>query len=161
MIRQAYVDDAAAIAAIYNHYISHTVVTFEEDTLSMPDMRDRIVQTLAQGLPWLVAEREGEVTGYAYASKWLGRCAYRYSLEVTVYIAPTATGSGLGTKLYEALFDELRGGSFHVAIAGIALPNDPSIALHEKLGMEKVAHFSEVGFKFNRWIDVGYWQGKL
>ncbi len=110
-------------------------------------------------LPWLVAENDsGVVVGYAYASKWKGRCAYRHSAEVTVYLAPDAAAQGVGTRLYEALFSELRDRGIHTAIGGIALPNPPSVALHEKFGMKKVAHFAEVGHKFDRWIDVGYWQ---
>jgi phosphinothricin acetyltransferase len=98
------------------------------------------------------------VQGFAYASKWKGRCAYRYSVESTAYLADCSTGRGIGTRLYEALFTELRKSKMHVVMAGIALPNDASIALHEKLGFEKVAHFREVGWKFGKWIDVGYWQ---
>ena len=87
-----------------------------------------------------------------------GRCAYRYSAEVTVYLDAAVVGQGLGTQLYTALFDSLRRSGCHVAIGGIALPNAASVALHEKFAMQKVAHFGEVGFKFGRWVDVGYWQ---
>jgi len=96
--------------------------------------------------------------GYCYASKWKGRCAYRYSVESTVYLSPDATGKGIGSKLYGTLLAELRQRQFHTVIGGIALPNPASVALHEKLGFEKVAQFRQVGNKFGRWIDVGYWQ---
>mgnify|MGYP001812776637 CR=1 FL=1 len=161
MIRPAIAADAAAIAGIYNHYIAHTVVTFEEDPVSGGEIAARIGETGEAGLPWLVAEEGGAVVGYAYASKWKGRCAYRYSVEVTVYLAPGSDGRGLGTSLYRELFDRLRQCGMHTAMGGISLPNPASVALHEKFGMEKVAHFREVGFKFDRWVDVGYWQGTL
>jgi len=157
-IRQASIADAAAIAAIYNHYVRETSITFEEQTVDLSDMAARIAEVRGASLPWLVHEREGIVTGYAYASKWKGRCAYRYSVESSVYLAPDATGRGIGAELYRRLIEELTGLGLHVAIGGIALPNAASVALHEKLGFRKVAEFSEVGFKFGRWIDVGYWQ---
>lgn len=161
VIRPVRAVDAASIAEIYNYYINHTVITFEEQEVSAADIESRILDTEATNLPWLVAESEGIVAGYAYASPWKGRCAYRFSVEVTVYLAQDAGGLGLGTRLYAQLFSQLAERSYHVAIGGIALPNPASIALHEKLGMEKVAHFREVGFKFGRWVDVGYWQCQL
>ncbi len=160
-VRDAQADDAAAIAAIYNHYIEHTVVTFEESPVSGADIRDRIEETRALALPWLVAEEAGSVLGYAYASRWKGRCAYRFSVEVTVYLAPDTGGRGLGSLLYEHLLQRLRQAGMHSVLGGIALPNPASVALHEKFGMKKVAHLEEVGFKFDRWVDVGYWQGRL
>ena len=159
MIRPVQTVDAQQIAEIYNHYIRETVVTFEEEPVSAADIAARIAESQDQSLPWLVAESEKGLVGYAYASKWKGRCAYRHSLEVTVYLAPTASGVGWGSKLYDALFTELRKGDTHVVIGGISLPNEASIALHEKFGMRKVGHFNEVGFKFGEWVDVGYWQG--
>ncbi|MCG8426898.1 MAG: N-acetyltransferase family protein [Chromatiales bacterium] len=161
MIRQANRDDSDYIAAIYNHYIQKTVITFEEEAVSTGEMAERIKKVASSGLPWLVAEVDGEVIGYAYASEWSGRCAYRYSVEVTVYLSNASVSKGWGTKLYAALFAQLRDRSIHTVIGAIALPNPASIALHEKLGMKKVAHFEEVGFKFDKWIDVGYWQGRL
>lgn len=161
MIRAATAADAAAIAAIYNHYVRSTVVTFEESEVAEDDMAERIAEVEAAGLPWCVAEDAGAVLGFAHASKWKGRCAYRHTVEVTVYLEPSATGRGWGRRLYEALFDALRERRIHAAIGGIALPNPASIALHERLGMSKVAHFREVGRKFERWIDVGYWQCTL
>ena len=159
MIRLAAITDAASIASIYNHYVLNTVVTFEEEAVSATEMAERLAETATAGLPWLVIEQTGSVVGYAYASKWKGRCAYRFTVEATVYLAPDAGGQGHGTKLYEALFAELKKKSVHVVIGGIALPNQASIALHEKFGLQKVAHFKEVGFKFKKWVDVGYWQG--
>jgi phosphinothricin acetyltransferase len=157
-VRAAIGADAAAMARIYNHYVSHSVVTFEETPVSAAEMAVRLAEIDSLELPWLVAEAPGGVQGYAYAGRWKNRCAYRHSVEVTVYVEPAALGRGLGTQLYAALFAVLRQSEVHFAIGGIALPNDASVALHEKFGMRKVAHFSEVGCKFGRWIDVGYWQ---
>ncbi|NVK21101.1 MAG: N-acetyltransferase family protein [Kangiellaceae bacterium] len=158
VIRNVIEADASQIADIYNHYIENTIITFETAQVSSQEMANRIHETLAQSLPYLIIESDGQVLGYAYASKWKGRCAYRYSVEVTVYLSPTATGKGLGSRLYKELLNELKQLGYRTAIGGIALPNPASIALHEKMGMEKVAHFKQVGFKFDEWIDVGYWQ---
>jgi len=157
MIRPATTADAAAICAIYNHYVLGTTITFEESPITPEEMENRIRETLAS-LPWLVWEHDGAIQGFAYASKWKGRCAYRHSTEVTVYLDPKSTGRGVGSRLYEALLTDLRQRNFHAVIGGIALPNPASIALHERLGFRKVAHFEQVGWKFGRWIDVGYWQ---
>jgi phosphinothricin acetyltransferase len=113
------------------------------------------------GLPWLVAEQDGRLLGYAYATRWRVRPAYRTSVESSVYLGGEAAGRGLGSALYRALLDALRRLDVHMVIGGIAQPNERSVALHEKLGFRKVAHFSEVGRKFGRWIDVGYWELRL
>ncbi|GAB2879928.1 GNAT family N-acetyltransferase [Pseudoduganella ginsengisoli] len=160
-LRDATVDDAPAIAAIYNPYIIDTTISFEEDPVQDDEIARRIGDVQAAGLPWLVAEEEGVVIGYAYATKWRVRHAYRHSVESTVYLAPAAARKGVGSALYQALLERLRAGGYHLVIGGIALPNDASVALHEKMGYEKAAHFKEVGFKFGRWLDVGYWQKKL
>lgn len=161
MIRDVKPSDASTIANIYNHYILQTSVTFEETAVDAPDIVNRIAETQSENLPWVVAELDENIIGYAYASKWKGRCAYRYSVEVTVYLSPDHTGKGAGSQLYTALFAQLKSLGYHVVIGGITLPNAPSIALHEKFGMEKSGHFKEVGFKFGKWTDVGYWQGFL
>ncbi len=157
MIRAATVDDAGAICDIYNHYVRNTVITFEEEPVSAEGMRTRILEITA-ALPWLVSEEDGQIIGYAYAGKWQGRCAYRFTVESTVYLDPRFKGRGAGTKLYEALISSLRLRSVHCVIGGVALPNPASVALHEKLGFTKAAHFKEVGWKFDEWIDVGYWE---
>ena len=157
MIRDATAADAAAIAEIYNHYVLHTIVTFEEEVVPASEMAARIEEVYASQLPWIVAEREGKVVGFAYASKWKGRCAYRYSTETTVYLAPDQGGRGIGSELYGRLLPMLQERKLHAVMGGIALPNPASVALHEKFGMKKVAHFKEVGYKFDRWIDVAYW----
>lgn len=157
-IRPAERADALAVAAIYNHYVATTCITFETEPVSPEGMADRITEANDTRLPWLVAEEGDAIVGYAYASKWKGRCAYRYSAESTVYLDQAYTGCGRGKALYVALIDALRARGLQTVIGGIALPNDASIALHEGLGFEKVAHFRRVGFKQERWIDVGYWQ---
>jgi phosphinothricin acetyltransferase len=161
VIRMATPEDASSIAKIYNHYVLNTAISFETDAVCEADMAARIREVAGVGLPWLVAEREGVVLGYAYASKWKGRCAYRFSVEASVYVDAAHTRQGIGVELYDALLAQLRCGDTHVVIGGIALPNEGSVALHERFGFRKVAHFSEVGFKFERWIDVGYWQVTL
>ncbi len=161
MIRTARASDAKALSDIYNYYVLNTVVTFEEEPVEEADMAQRLSETLEANLPWLVVEDNHEVVGFAYASKWKGRCAYRHSVEVTVYLSHLATAKGHGSMLYSQLFELLRNRSIHVVLGGISLPNEASIALHEKFGMSKVAHFEEVGHKFGNWVDVGYWQGKL
>ncbi|MGB0579810.1 MAG: arsinothricin resistance N-acetyltransferase ArsN1 family B [Limisphaerales bacterium] len=155
MIRRATNDDAGAIARIYNHYIEHTIITFEETPVTAEEMNNRMVSNT---LPRLVAEEDGIVSGSAYAQQWRPRSAYRHSVECSVYLDPAATGRGLGKQLYQRLFELLREMKIHTVIGGIALPNDPSVGLHESLGFEKVAHYREVGRKFGQWIDVAYWQ---
>jgi L-amino acid N-acyltransferase YncA len=151
-------DDAAAIARIYEHYVDNSCATFEEQPVSVHDMSARMTEIAASGYPWLVVEKHGGVAGYAYAGKWKGRDAYRFCAESTVYLTPAQMGHGFGGALYRALMLQLRALGLHVVVGCIALPNEPSVALHEKVGFRKVAHFTEVGFKFGRWIDVGYWQ---
>lgn len=160
MIRPATPDDAAAIVAIYNHYVATTVISFEERPVTPDEMAGRIGDVMAS-LPWLVYEAGGRVLGYAYATKWRVRSAYRYSAETSVYVAPGEGGKGIGSALYQELLDQLRAREIHMAIGGIAQPNPASVALHERLGFEKVAHFKEVGRKFDRWIDMGYWELRL
>lgn len=161
IVRDVASGDASAIATIYNYYIANTTVTFEEAEVSAQQFAARITEATALGMPYLVAEVNNAVVGFAYASKWKGRCAYRYSVEVTVYLAADRAGAGLGSLLYAALFEQLKALGYHTVIGGISLPNPASIALHEKFTMQKVAHFKEVGFKFGQWVDVGYWQGTL
>ena len=157
MIRKATTDDAAAIAAIYNPFILDTTVTFEETPLSAVEMAARIA-SIAATHPWLVDAEGSSIRGYAYASPWKARSAYRHCAECTIYLAPAARGRGIGTALYSALVEELRRRGFHALLGGIAQPNEASVALHEKLGFRKVGQLLEVGWKFERRIDVGYWE---
>ncbi len=160
-IRPATTDDAEQIAAIYNYYIANTVVTFETEQVDAHEIAERIAAAIAIPLPWLIAEDDGTLLGYAYASKWKGRCAYRFAVESTIYLDYEKTGKGIGMPLYSALIDAIRAHSMRSVIGGISLPNDASVHLHERLGFRKVGHFERVGFKQDRWVDVGYWQLQL
>jgi phosphinothricin acetyltransferase len=157
MLRAAQPTDAAAIAALYNHYILHTTITFEMAAVTEAEIVGRLA-AVQPALPWLVAERDGALVGYAYASPWRTRAAYRQSVETTVYVDRNHGHGGIGSALYAALIAELRSRSLHALIGGISLPNAASVALHEKFGFRKVAHFEQVGRKFDRWLDVGYWE---
>jgi len=165
MIRAATSADTHRLAQIYNHYINHTTITFEEVPLSPMEMAARLQSIESLGLPWLVAEEDSLIEGFAYATNWKSRQAYCHSVEITAYLAPNSESRGLGTQLYRELFKQLKEGNAphapHAVIACVALPNERSIALHKKFGMQEVARFSEVGFKFDRWIDVAYWQVNL
>jgi L-amino acid N-acyltransferase YncA len=157
-VRAATSADAAAIAAIYNHYVARTVITFEEEEVPAQAMAARIADVQAQDLPWLVAQQDGAVLGYSYASRWKARSAYRFSVETTIYLRPGHEGRGLGKQLYSALLDILKTKGIHAVIGGAAQPNPASAALHESLGFERAATFRQVGFKRGRWVDVAYWQ---
>jgi L-amino acid N-acyltransferase YncA len=157
-IREVKPADAAGICAIYNYYVESTIITFEEQPVSVREMEARIQEIAEASLPWLVCVEDGEIIGYSYASKWKGRCAYRFSVEGTVYLKQGFSGRGIGSALYSRVIARLREQSMHCVVGGIALPNPASVALHEKLGFKKAAHFAEVGWKFNQWIDVGYWE---
>lgn len=157
MIRPVKASDAPDICKLYNYYVFNTHVNFEEEAVTVEGMEGRI-GGVSQNHPWLVYEHEGKVIGYAYASAWKSRCSYRHSVETSVYIAHQHKGKGLGSLLYDALLKELKQTNAHAIIGGIALPNEASVALHEKFGFEKIAQFKEVGFKHNKWIDVGYWE---
>ena len=157
MLRKVCADDAPCLSDIYNHYVEHTTVTFEEAPLVPEVMQSRIQET-TKSYPWLVCEEDGMIVGYGYATRWRERAAYRHSVEVSVYLHHTATGKGRGSLLLDALLTELRGRNFHCVMGGVALPNPASIALLERFGLRQVAHFREVGCKFDRRIDVGYWQ---
>jgi phosphinothricin acetyltransferase len=157
-IRGVVSSDAEAISEIYNHYVRHTIITFEDSPVPPTELINHIQQIQSIGLPWLIAESNDEILGYAYASKWKERAAYRLSVETTVYVQPNYFKKGIGSRLYTEIIEALQAKGYHAAMGGIALPNEASVKLHEKFGFTKVAHFAEVGYKFDRWIDVGYWQ---
>lgn len=161
-IREARTHDAGAIAAIYNVQVRDTTTTFELDDVTVAEMARRIADVQARGLPWQVLERGGAVAGYAHATPWKLRAAYARTVETSVYLDAQARGRGWGRLLYAAVLERLRArDDVHVAIAGIALPNAASVALHEALGFVHVGVFREVGYKHGRWVDVGYWQRRL
>ena len=159
-LRPAKVGDAAAICDIYNHYVLHSGATFEEEPVSTKDMAGRIALCL-EDFFWLVAEEGEELVGYAYATRWKPRSAYRNTVETAVYVAHDRQRKGTGRLLLIELVRQLRERGLHCALAGICLPNDASVALHEDLGFRKVGELEEVGFKFGQWLNVGYWELKL
>ena len=159
-IRNVSNTDISDIIAIYNYYIENTCITFEEEPVTSNEMLKRI-ETISKVHPFIVAELDNKVIGYAYATSWRVRSAYRFSSEITIYLDHKMKGKGVGSQLFSALIEKLKETDLHVLVGGIALPNEASIALHEKYGFEKVAQFSEIGYKFNQWIDVGYWELKL
>jgi len=160
VIRLARPDDSDAIAAIYAPIVRDTVISFEIDPPTPAEMSERIAATLITH-PWLVAEQDGAVVGYAYASQHRTRSAYRWSCDVTAYMAEAARGRGIGMRLYTELFDILCTQGFHAAFAGISLPNAASVALHEKAGFQHVGVYKHVGYKQGAWRDVGWWQRPL
>jgi phosphinothricin acetyltransferase len=152
--------DAAACAAIYAPHVESGPTSFEERPPSGAEMGARI-ERVAATHPWLVAEAGGEVVGYAYACQYMDRPAYRWAAGVSVYLTEAQRGQGLGTRLYEALFERLRRQRFQIACAGITLPNQPSVALHERLGFTAVGVSRRIGWKAGAWRDVGWWQLEL
>jgi L-amino acid N-acyltransferase YncA len=160
-IRVATLQDAEAIAAIYAPIVSGTTISFELDPPSVDEMRSRIAATLQQ-LPWLVSEDgAGHVDGYAYAGRHRERPAYQWSVDVTAYVRDDARGHGVGKRLYQRLLGALAQLGYGQAFAGIALPNDASVALHESVGFQPLGTYRRVGFKMGAWRDVGWWQREL
>jgi len=158
IVRPALPDDAVEIAYIYNHYIATSHATFEVEPIDGGEMLHRMEEGWDGGYPFLVAEDDRAIMGYAFGRPFRQRHAYLHSIEVAVYTRPGSDDQGIGSMLYDGLLTVVKAAHYHAAIAGISLPNDASIGLHEKFGFEKVAHFREVGRKFDRWIDVGYWE---
>ena len=159
MIREARASDAKSIALFYNQYILNSTITFEEKKIGFKTIVDRISTNKKH--KWWVFEKENILMGYAYSTKWKTRSAYRYTVESSVYVAQKYKQKGIGKALYLKLIKSLKSNGFKRILAGISLPNDESIIFHEKLGFEKVGQLEAVGFKFNRWIDVGYWELKI
>ena len=154
LIRIAAANDAAAIASIYAPYVTGTPVSFEEQAPDEVEMARRIAGD-GQGLhPWLVAEIDGQVVGYASSSPFRSRPAYRWTVETGVYLAPRAQGRGLGRRLMERMLDLLTRQGFTAAVAGITIPNAPSVALHERLGFTPCATYTNTGFKLGDWRTV-------
>lgn len=150
MIRPARDDDFPAIAAITNHYIANTAIHFGYDPVTADELRAQV-----RHYPWLVDD-DGAIRGYAKAGPWRDRAAYARTCETGIYLAPDATGGGRGTALYKALIASL--GGFHSIVAGIALPNDASVALHKRLGFVDAGVIRQAGYKFDRWHDVAFFQ---
>ncbi|MDH8701323.1 L-amino acid N-acyltransferase YncA [Dysgonomonadaceae bacterium PH5-43] len=158
IIRTATLEDAKSICDIYNHYVENTVVSFETTPVSISEMQQRISNILKEGLPYYVCELEGKIVGYCYLHNWINRSAYSRTKEVTIYLDKDCSGKGIGTILYQRLFDEAKTMDIHSVIANICVPNEGSVRLHEKFGMKQVSFFSEAGWKFGKWHDIGHWQ---
>jgi L-amino acid N-acyltransferase YncA len=159
-LRSATPQDAAALLDIYAPYVRSTAISFELEPPSVDEFAARI-HKCAQDWAWLVAERRGAVLGYAYASAHRERAAYRWSVETSVYVAASAKRQGIGKRLYEALFATLTTKGFCNAYAGIALPNEASVALHQSLGFQPIGIFPAVGRKFDTWHDVAWFHRPL
>jgi len=157
-IRLAHDDDAAAIAAIYAPYVASSTATFEVRAPSAVDMRQRL-QEVAQQYPWLVfVDDDEQVCGYAYACAHRARAAYQWTAESSVYIAEDAHRRGIAKALYEALFRCLQHLGVHRVLAGITAGNDGSTRFHQSFGFTRVGTYVDVGFKFDAWHDVTWWQ---
>jgi phosphinothricin acetyltransferase len=159
-VRAAETRDAAAIAEIYSPFVRSTAVSFEEQAPGALEIVQRIEATI-RTYPWLVCDHDGAILGYAYAGEHRTRPAYRWSTDVTVYVAPSAQRKGVGRGLYGVLLELLALQGFRNAFAGIALPNMASVALHEGLGFAHLGTYRAVGFKLGQWHDVGWWQRAL
>ena len=153
MIRQVKAEDAAQIASIYNHYINETTVTFENEALSYREMKDRI-NAISTSCPYFVYEENGAILGYCYAHPWKERAAYAKTYEISIYLDKNATGKNIGTKLIQKLIEECKKINCHALIACITAENEGSIRFHLRHGFKQVSSFKEVGYKFNRYLDV-------
>jgi len=160
VIRAGDIADARDIQAIYAPIVTATAISFEIEPPSVAQIEDRIRNTLRK-FPYLVCVADKKVLGYAYAGAHCERAAYRWSVDVSVYVSEEARGSGVGRSLYSALTRILQRQHFHAAFAGITLPNDGSVALHKSLGFELLGIYEEVGFKFGRWHSVSWWRRGL
>jgi phosphinothricin acetyltransferase len=157
MIRTVTPEDAAAICGIYNYYVENTAVTFEEEAVPVSVMENRI-NTVTAKYPWLVYEEGRELLGYAYVHPWHERAAYRFTAEDSIYLGRGETGRGLGKALFVRLLEEVWKLDVHALMSVITIPNEASTALHEKFGFKQVGCFAQVGYKFSRRLDVGYWE---
>jgi L-amino acid N-acyltransferase YncA len=160
VVRDASAADAAACAAIYAPYVTGTAITFETEPPRESEMAARI-ETASSSYAWLVLEEEGRVVGYAYAGRFHARPAYRWACEVSVYLETGRRRTGGGRALYEALLARLRERGFRIAIAGMTLPNEASVGLHEALGFEPVGTYQRIGYKLGGWHDVAWLQRRL
>lgn len=159
-IRLAVPDDADGICGIYAPIVRDTAISFELAPPTVANLQDRIEAT-GSVFPWLVCETGSGIAGYAYASRHRERAAYQWSVDVSVYVREDARGRGIARELYATLFGILDDLGYYAAFAGIALPNAPSVALHEAMGFEPVGVYREVGYKLGEWHDVGWWQRAL
>lgn len=160
-VRGATPDDVDSMLAIYAPIVARTAISFELVTPGIDEFTQRVLAAGERGDPWFVLEIDGVVAGYAYASLFRARPAYSATRETTVYVSPDHHGRGVGTELLAAVLADLAPRGVHEVVAGIVLPNEASIALHERLGFQPVGVFPRVGFKFEQWHDLGFWQRSL
>jgi len=161
-VRPASEEDLGRLNDIYNRYVVETHFTFDLEPMTLEQRQEWFTHYGTTGRHRVVVGvSDGSVIGYASSSRWRPKAAYETSIETSIYLAPDAVGRGIGTKLYEELFRSLQGEDVHRAYAGIALPNQASIALHERFGFKRVAHFTEQGRKFDRYWDVGWYEKPL
>ena len=161
-IRRGQLGDVPALTDIYNHYVVETPITFDIEPYTVEQRREWF-EGFADTGPYqiFVAERWGSVLGYAATLRYRPKAAYQSSVETSIYIAPDAMGRGLGGRLYQALFDGLRGAPVHRVLAAVTLPNGASIALHHRFDFSEVGVFHEVGFKLGRYWDVAWLEKSL
>ena len=159
-IRFAKPSDTRSLLDIYAPYVENTAITFEYEVPTIEDFAIRIEKTLEK-YPYLVAEEDGVVVGYAYASTYYARAAYDWAVELSVYVSQDARGQGVGSKLYDALEEMLEQMGYIHFLACISLPNEASLALHRKRGYQQVAHFPKIGYKFECWHDIVWLQKSL
>jgi L-amino acid N-acyltransferase YncA len=157
MIRNVQIEDAQELLDIYNYYVVNTVITFDLEALSLDAFKEKIT-TVSADYPFIVYEENSEILGYAYGSKFRPKPAYNNTVESTVYLKHGAQGKQIGSKLYNELLFLLKQKNVHVVLGVLTLPNEASVKLHEKFGFKEVAHLKEVGLKFGKWQDVGFWQ---
>jgi L-amino acid N-acyltransferase YncA len=155
-IRPAADRDASAIAEIYAPFVESSATSFETEAPSAEEIRRRLHETTV-AYPWLVCVRGETVAGYAYATKHRVRAAYQWSVETSVYVHDSCRRAGVGRGLYTSLFAILAAQGFVNAYAGITLPNDRSVALHEAVGFQPVGVYRKIGYKTGAWHDVGWW----
>jgi phosphinothricin acetyltransferase len=161
-IRDAVVGDLPALTAIYNHYVVHTPITFDIEPFTVEQRAEWFKLHSETGrYRLLVAEEAGTVVGYAGTGPFRAKRAYETTVETTIYCAPHATGRGIGTLLYGALFEALKGEDVHRALGGVTLPNAASVALHTRFGFVEVARFNENGRKLGRYWDVAWFEKRL
>jgi phosphinothricin acetyltransferase len=157
IIRDLKPEDIPRITEIYNYYVQHTIVTFDEEPLSVQSMTQK-AENIQKRYPYLVVEDDvGTVVGYGYGSQFRPKPAYRFTVETTIYFDHACTGKGYGTRLYSELLMQLRERGYRIALGVLSLPNPASVRLHEKLGFIQAGHLKHVGRKFDQWIDTGYW----
>jgi len=157
MIRNVQIEDAQQLLDIYNYFVVNTVITFDLEALSLDAFKEKIT-TVSADYPFIVYEENSEILGYAYGSKFRPKPAYNNTVESTVYLKHGAQGKQIGSKLYNELLFLLKQKNVHVVLGVLTLPNEASVKLHEKFGFKEVAHLKEVGLKFGKWQDVGFWQ---